>query len=128
MKTKTVIYASSVHEHNAFAKDDITLALLKIFKAFLPIPTANVFAHPCWQSSVFSGIGQGDATLIEANDLFKRKWQSKSAATYLEWLAEAAIPSDFIFRSDVECLKYLKKWLRFQFGAQWSNVVKCIFS
>lgn len=61
MELNDVLKGSALNEKavgkSTKPKDDITLALLKIFDTFMPIPTANVFANPRWKSSVFSDIG-----------------------------------------------------------------------
>lgn len=60
-----------------------------------------------------------------------------TSAVYLEYLAQAEEPSNFMFRSDIDGIKYmsiddsllfLKKWLQFQFGNGWGQIVLDIFS
>lgn len=69
--------------------------------------------------------------------MFQHKWSRKSVGCHLEWLTMPQNdPSNFMFRTDVDCIKYLpieesfnllRKWLQFQFVEEWEIVVQNIF-
>lgn len=115
---------------------EIVLALLRLFKEYMPIPTANIMAHPCWRKSVFSEMLQTDAFFIDATSRFNLKFQNMPITEYLEFLSDIETPSALLLRSDVITIQYLDidgsfsllvKWLKYQYGKEWLQHVQMIY-
>lgn len=117
-------------------KEEISIAISKVLEKYMPIPAENITYHPAWKVSVFEELNTTDNFFMQAKNIFVNKWGRFSIIEYLEYMSLAENPSDFMFRSDVNCIKYqsihdsklfLIKWFHFQFDNQWKMIIEEIF-
>lgn len=111
-------------------RSEVCQCLMVFLSNYLPTPLEDAPRMKLYQDSRFKGFDKDHPVFKEAVNAIEQRFVSISILDWFDYLRNDAVPVfnvNAIYMSVEESASIIKKWLIFQFGDEWSNVLLKIY-